>query len=411
VLYQKGLGIVKNYVEAAGWFHQSAHQGHAGAQNNLAQMYENGQGMVLNHALAAKWYRMAAVQGHADAQNNLAHLYENGLGVAQDHAHAGRWYRMAPDQGHAEAQNTLARLYENGLGLVQDYGEAGHWYRMAASQGHATAQESLILLYVKEHSDHFLKSKNLIQDNDEKTCYAIIPKLARSVLGTDAGINYPAQKQIISEREKLLTEFIQNCESDFQSKFFQHTHLTGSSPNTAGPTRSGYPPYEKRRILPGVGAIIIDNPDQGLLECVSGAGALVIKNYLVATIHSQPNEGADWSIIPSSETELFKKWDAASNWHLDAVNIEAARVKSLTGTNCLLGVLDTGIDASHPEFAGKKIWFAQFDKTGTLISNQPNDVKDHGTHVCGTAAGITCGIAPAADLAVAGVFTKRPEVR
>ena len=80
----------------------------------------------------------------------------------------------------------------------------------------------------------------------------------------------------------------------------------------------------------------------------------------------------------------------------------------LTGKGSIIGVMDTGIDASHPEFAGKTIHFAAFDEAGAMLSDtSPRDYEQHGTHVCGVIAGASCGVAPGATLAVAAVLTKR----
>lgn len=56
--------------------------------------------------------------------------------------------------------------------------------------------------------------------------------------------------------------------------------------------------------------------------------------------------------------------------------------------------MDTGVRATHQEFKGKKIlWHDPILNTKT-----PNDLNGHGTHVCGTIAGETVGIAPEATL-------------
>lgn len=33
----------------------------------------------------------------------------------------------------------------------------------------------------------------------------------------------------------------------------------------------------------------------------------------------------------------------------------------------MIGVLDTGVDSSHPEFAGKDVKFCEFDKDGQVV--------------------------------------------
>ena len=93
--------------------------------------------------------------------------------------------------------------------------------------------------------------------------------------------------------------------------------------------------------------------------------------------------------------------------HLNQINVSAARRKGLTGQGVRVGILDTGIDAKHPEFQGKHISFMEFDPQGFPVSTTPVDRHGHGTHVAGIVAGATCGVAPDADLAVAAVLTNR----
>jgi hypothetical protein len=96
---------------------------------------------------------------------------------------------------------------------------------------------------------------------------------------------------------------------------------------------------------------------------------------------------------------------AAPPWHL--AHIDGHGVVPGTGKNVLVGVLDSGIDASHSEFAGKAIYFAEFDSAGVMLTAAAHDAGNHGTHVCSLIAGATCGVAPDAELAVAAVLTTR----
>jgi subtilisin family serine protease len=80
------------------------------------------------------------------------------------------------------------------------------------------------------------------------------------------------------------------------------------------------------------------------------------------------------------------------------------------GQGVRVGVLDTGVDASHPDLAGKVKGWAEFDADGRPIAGStPYDDNGHGTHVAGTIAGGNTsgqwiGVAPEADLYCARVL-------
>jgi subtilisin family serine protease len=97
-------------------------------------------------------------------------------------------------------------------------------------------------------------------------------------------------------------------------------------------------------------------------------------------------------------------------WHLRSTGASALHDAGVTGSGGLVGVLDTGIAATHPEFAGKRVHFAQFDMDGNIVDGAPTkDFGSHGTHVSGLVAGKSAGTAPDADLAVAAVLTFKGE--
>lgn len=95
----------------------------------------------------------------------------------------------------------------------------------------------------------------------------------------------------------------------------------------------------------------------------------------------------------------------AQQWNLTQIGAPAAWATS-TGADVLIGVVDTGIEASHPEFEGKIE--AQADCVGAPCrEGSARDVDGHGTAVAGIAAakadngvGIA-GVAPDARLLVA----------
>ena len=89
---------------------------------------------------------------------------------------------------------------------------------------------------------------------------------------------------------------------------------------------------------------------------------------------------------------------AGPTWGVSSVGaVESTR----TGTGATVSVLDTGIDAQHPAFAGVEL--VQEDFTGAGVG----DVQGHGTHCSGTifgrdVAGTRIGVAPGVSRAFIG---------
>lgn len=81
------------------------------------------------------------------------------------------------------------------------------------------------------------------------------------------------------------------------------------------------------------------------------------------------------------------------------------------GQNVTVAVLDSGVHGDHPALKGRIKDFIVVDPLGRRITTTPSfDGGQHGTHVCGTIAGgkteegVSIGVAPQANLIVAGVL-------
>jgi subtilisin family serine protease len=108
-------------------------------------------------------------------------------------------------------------------------------------------------------------------------------------------------------------------------------------------------------------------------------------------------------IAPVMPTRLIKPVDVAgalagSAWGVAAVR---ADVSAFDGSGTTVAVLDTGIDAAHPAFAGLTLVEQDFSGAGN------GDVNGHGTHCAGTifgrdVAGARIGVAPGVTRALIG---------
>jgi subtilisin family serine protease len=101
----------------------------------------------------------------------------------------------------------------------------------------------------------------------------------------------------------------------------------------------------------------------------------------------------------------------ASAWGVAAIGALAAwGAYDARGRGTKVAILDTGIDAEHPDLAGKLDGWAEFDHLGRLVpESTPHDSDEHGTHVAGTivggrASGQWIGVAPEAKVAAAMVL-------
>ncbi len=121
----------KNFAQALALLGPIAEKGNVDAQYRLAVMYQNGLGVVRNELLAMKWMVAAANQDFPLAQHGLGFMYMEGDCVAKNGEKAVLWFTKAAEQGMAGSQTTLAMMYETGNGVEKDPEEARKWYLLA----------------------------------------------------------------------------------------------------------------------------------------------------------------------------------------------------------------------------------------------------------------------------------------
>lgn len=107
--------------------------------------------------------------------------------------------------------------------------------------------------------------------------------------------------------------------------------------------------------------------------------------------------------------------DPLSNrqWDMDQIHAPQARTVSAGKKSVLVGILDSGLDVTHPDLAGQVVASASASCVGGVANPDPavwsNDVFGHGTHVGGIIAGARngvgiVGVAPGVKLAAVKVI-------
>lgn len=117
----------------------AAQAGNSLAQTQIGLHYEKGIGLQKNYTEAARWYRRGAENGDSLGMKNLGQLYEEGKGVPEDWVEAAKWYAKSAELGNKEGQGALARAYQFGIGVPQNRKTSILWDQRAAAQGDSTA--------------------------------------------------------------------------------------------------------------------------------------------------------------------------------------------------------------------------------------------------------------------------------
>lgn len=107
-LFHKG-----EYLKSFRIFNQQAAVGDIQASNFLGIHYYLGMGVTRDFVQAAKLFEKAALAEVADAQRNLGIMYLRGLGVEQDYHQAYGWFFAAHAGGNSGAKEYLNLMGDN----------------------------------------------------------------------------------------------------------------------------------------------------------------------------------------------------------------------------------------------------------------------------------------------------------
>jgi subtilisin family serine protease len=94
------------------------------------------------------------------------------------------------------------------------------------------------------------------------------------------------------------------------------------------------------------------------------------------------------SLVQANSTQNSPPW-GLDRIDQDSLPLNSSYSYTLTGANVHAYVIDTGINTSHADFAGR----ARADNTAIPVGRGPYDCHGHGTHVAGTIGSATYGVA------------------
>jgi TPR repeat protein/uncharacterized protein (UPF0335 family) len=169
--YRDGVGVQRDFGQAAEWFAKAAESGLVSAMVENAQALTTGRGQPFSRAnprRAVEWLQRAADAGSLRAKYELGRIYQRGArcscgegnqsnDVSRDRELALLWFSRAAEAGDTAAQVRVAEIMEAGTGLPSPQPEiAERYWRLAARSGDAYAQVEFAnrlhsgLLLVKE---------------------------------------------------------------------------------------------------------------------------------------------------------------------------------------------------------------------------------------------------------------------
>lgn len=135
---ETGLRFYKNkqYEAAVPYLQRAAKSGSAKAQDYLGYMYEKGLGVEKNYVIAMNLYKKAHDAGYGPGIVSMGRLYEYGLGVDKNPSKAFSYYSKAAKIGCAEGEYQTGLCYYYGYGTTQNYAQAIEYLKRSTTGGY-----------------------------------------------------------------------------------------------------------------------------------------------------------------------------------------------------------------------------------------------------------------------------------
>lgn len=157
--------------------------------------------------------------------------------------------------------------------------------------------------------------------------------------------------------------------------------------------------FALRSKLPGLNVSVVEVPESRLdsvqdLLIKSGQFRYVEKDYYANALDFTPND-------PQLKNQ----------WHLSTIHAQEAWGSTLGSQKVIIGIIDSGIDATHEDLSSKIIAGKDFLSPNST-TNDTSDDHGHGTAVAGAAAAATAngkgiaGVCPFCQLMPLRVFGK-----
>ncbi len=160
--------------------------------------------------------------------------------------------------------------------------------------------------------------------------------------------------------------------------------------------------------LPRLGTYLVDlpEPSEGARALTARPAALAALRGRTGVLSLEPPRRLGLLDARPVATPFATDPYLASQWHLAAIGAPAAWAVSGGSPSVTIAIVDTGIDYTHPDLAGKVVLGPDLGSGDA----DPVDTHGHGTHVAGTAAaagdnGIgVAGVCPGCSLLAVKVF-------
>src|SRR4051812_1080801 len=154
-MFEIGIIVQSNYVEAFKWYEKASNKNFAKAQANLGRFLYDGLAGERNKMRGIGLIREAAESGIGAAKSLLGlALSEDSEKGTDNMKEAISWlHQAAEEHGHTSVFIRLGDCYFHGNGVPIDYSKAHYWWNRAARAGDCKGVQNLVLVAQMDRSN------------------------------------------------------------------------------------------------------------------------------------------------------------------------------------------------------------------------------------------------------------------